>query len=114
MGTLIGGTTKIASNTISLNGGSGSGSGIFIQDVTGSNLQYGARILGNTISNNTGYGVIIQGGARNVIGGTNLGSGNQIIGNAVDGVYLAASLTSVTSKNLVAGNTISGNQRDGK
>ena len=113
LGTLIGGTTKIASNTISLNGGSGSGSGIFIQDVTGSNLQYGARILGNTISNNTGYGVIIQGGARNVIGGTNLGSGNQIIGNAVDGVYLAASLTSVTSKNLVAGNTISGNQRDG-
>lgn len=103
VGTIIGGVDAGLANTIEFN----TGSGIRVTNVRGVTPRYGSQIVGNTISNNDSTGVLIEGGMRNVIGGTGVGEGNLMEGNAI-GIHLAVDGLRQTSANQIIGNTVTG------
>jgi hypothetical protein len=94
------------------------GNGINGVDVLGSQNQIGASggTGGNTISANTGDGVLIEAsGTGNLVVGNRIGTdvtGTMALGNSLDGVHLAGSTNTIGTP---AGglNVISGNKNDG-
>ncbi len=101
---LIGGTQAGEGNLISGN----SSQGVTIEGVNGSsnvvagNL-IGADIAGTNALGNGNYGVVIIGGAGNLIGGTSPGAANVIGGNAYQGVAI---FYAQATGNVVQGNFI--------
>lgn len=108
LGTVVGGTAVNVRNRIGNNGQAG----VRITNINGSSLAYGAQVQGNWIGDNSGAGVLIQGGGWNLVGGTTLNSPNTIERNQY-GVQLISSSVGPTQNNLVAGNAIKANTRDG-
>ena len=99
---LIGGTFVGARNVVS-----GYAIGIL---VTGSRNRIEGNFIGTdgtgtTAIGNSAYGIQVQAGADNVIGGTAVGAGNVISGNGY-GVFLPASWNPMTGVNRVQGNLI--------
>lgn len=109
-GTIIGGADPAARNIISANGGvtAAAGAGIYI----GGAKAGAALIQGNYIGTspdglsalpNLFNGVILDGSARNVIGGALAGTGNVISGNQQNGVFIdgAGAFSNVVQGNLI-------------
>ena len=91
-----------SNNTISYNA-----VGIEIVNSNASTLAAGNRVESNLIANNIGDGVSVSGGARNTIGGVDLG--NVIIGNGGNGIHLSSLSglpTGGSTGNLIRGNMI--------
>lgn len=106
----IGGTTSAARNVISgMSGCLNNGEGIIIN---GSNNVISGNYIGQNSTGTTAlpnsYGVTVNDGSSNVIGGTTLGAGNIISGNNKNGIRFL----SIGTGNLVQGNTI-GLNKDG-
>ena len=107
---VIGGTQTNESNIISGN----NTVGLLISSGSSGNLVRGNYIGTSPDSNNValgnvGGGVTITNSSGNTIGGSITGAGNSIGNNDVDGVRIAAG----ASGNVIQGNLILGNQRDG-
>jgi hypothetical protein len=99
----VGGTTAGARNIISGN----TANGVFI---TGNTNVVEGNFIGTDINGTTGLGngvggsgVLIFGGANNVIGGSVAGAGNLISGNDLTGVTISGA---AATGNIVAGNLI--------
>jgi hypothetical protein len=118
----IGGTTAAARNIIS-GITDGLGFGVFIHPNNAGQLPSGNVVEGNYIGtdvtgNNAlgnGFGVVINGGINNLIGGTAAGAGNTIANNT-DGVFLgnlSGSPPLPTYGNAILGNSIYGNSGAG-
>jgi CSLREA domain-containing protein len=75
----------------------------------------GVAADGATALANSGDGIEITNGQRNLVGGTNLGDGNTIRFNTANGVTLTGGLIvgGASSDNTIAGNTIASNGMDG-
>jgi hypothetical protein len=97
-GVTIGATAEGDGNTISTNGGGG-----IKLDATALTP---ALILHNTISGNTGPGILLL-SSDNTIGGTAAGAANVITSNTGAGVALEAD--GPPTGNMISGNSISGN-----
>jgi hypothetical protein len=109
---LIGGTTAEARNLISSNGIQGTiGYGIEIffggtnNRVQGNYI--GTDVTGTSALGNT-YGVYINGGTNNLIGGTTSGAGNLISGNQHAGLYLGGGADQVQGNYI--GTDVTGTQ----
>ncbi|HWH71660.1 MAG TPA: hypothetical protein VNT26_19965, partial [Candidatus Sulfotelmatobacter sp.] len=103
-GNWIGGTASGARNLISGNRASGiylNGSSAAANLVQGNFI--GTTLSGNQALGNGADGISVVGAPGNLLGGTNVGEGNLISGNAKAGVAL---LSAGTSTNLVQGNFI--------
>lgn len=101
IGTIIGGTQPDLANTIDSN----TGSGVRLTNVTGVATTYGAQLIGNDIVDNVSAGILVEGGSRNVIGGTGVGAGNTLDGNGI-GVHMRSNGLLQTSANQLIGNAI--------
>jgi IPT/TIG domain/S-layer homology domain len=108
---LIGGTDPGAGNVI----GFFSGSGITVGE-NGGNTNNNV-IQGNRIGTNAtgtaglganGYGVVISGGAGNLVGGTAAGAGNLISGIQIDGIILSATQTATVIQGNRIGTDVTG------
>lgn len=111
-GNLVGGTTSQASNTIRVNAG---GNGVTISGAAAVNN----RVQGNSLISNGSSGVGIVDAPDNLVGGTDTGAANIIIGNVRNGVTISGG---TASGNVIEGNFIgtddanitgSGNQANG-
>lgn len=106
-GNLIGGTTDSARNIIS-----GNANGVSIQNASGNTIQrnyIGVRPDGSTAMSTAQYGILIQGGSNNLIGGTATGAGNIIANSGQDGVYVVDHNGVATTGNAIFGNRIHNN-----
>ncbi|GAB5404976.1 MAG: hypothetical protein Aurels2KO_32070 [Aureliella sp.] len=100
----IGGTTAADRNVISSNhvGVEVHGSAATGNQIIGNFV--GTNALGNAAAENETYGVYLRGGAQNnMIGGSGVGEGNVISGNAQMGVYISGE---DTDNNTIQGNKI--------
>jgi hypothetical protein len=97
----IGGTNPLARNIIAGN----KQSGVAIDSNSVANVvagnYIGIDVTGTNALPNTFNGVSILSGLSNVIGGTTVGSGNVISGNAQNGVFIANSGSNVVAGNLI-------------
>jgi titin len=101
-GNLVGGSSAVARNIISGNGGSGvylNGAGATGNLVQGNYV--GTDVSGSLALPNVGDGVTLSGASGNTIGGATTGAGNVISGNNQGGVSLTGA-----PNNLVQGNVI--------
>jgi large repetitive protein len=105
-GNTVGGTTPGSANDISQNStagveitGAGAAANVVLGDMIGTDGT-GQLALGN------GIGVLINGGAGNVIGGTTSGAGNVISGNVTAGIELESGSVTATQ---ILGNRIGTN-----
>ncbi len=108
IGTLIGSTQVGFGNTISAN----TANGIRLTTVAAVSPAYGARIVNNEIADNGAAGVLVEGGSRNVIGGTGFREGNDLARNDV-AVRLQSQGTVRTQGNQVVNNTIADSKLGG-
>jgi titin len=103
----IGGTAPGAGNLISGNfrsGGGGAASGVYLTRASADNVVQGNTIgtdVSGTRALRNSYGITIENGQNNSIGGPEAGAGNLISGNWSDGVQLLTPL---------AGNRVQGNR----
>jgi parallel beta-helix repeat protein len=110
----IGGTTSLARNIISGNGGEG----IFIGNIGSTLTPSQNQVLGNYIGTditgtkalgNAASGILLETASNNTIGGTTPGAANVISGNGMGtqpGISLSVVAGGVTSNNVVEGNLI--------
>lgn len=115
-GTIVGGTTASARNVISGNAGPDS-SGLFEFNSSNTQIQgnyIGVDATGKKPLGNSFAGILIQGGADNLIGGTAPGAGNVLSDNAISaGIVFNGSDNNIVQGNLIgtdaAGNVGFGN-----
>jgi parallel beta-helix repeat protein len=103
-GNTVGGTVAGARNVIS--GNRGIGLDLFGSAASGNVVQgnfIGTDATGTAALGNGSDGILLNGGDNNTIGGTALGAGNVIAGNAGNGILL---YDSNTTANLLQGNLI--------
>jgi hypothetical protein len=107
LGTVIGGTGVSQPNDIGFN----TDNGIRLRAISATALAFGTQVVGNTIQSNGisgaagSAGVLIEGGARNQVGGSAAGAGNTITGNGI-GINMRSNGTVATRNNVVTGNDI--------
>jgi hypothetical protein len=102
MGNQIGGTNVSDRNIISAN----AVSGMFLDGAGGTLVQgnyIGTGIGGGGRLSNGNHGIVVSGGATNMIGGTSVGAKNLISGNTDSGIFLSGASTIGT---VIQGNYI--------
>jgi CSLREA domain-containing protein len=110
---LIGGTTVAARNIIS--GNDQEGIAISGGDAVGNRIEgnfIGTIFDGTSSLSNTHFGIIINSGSENVIGGLSNGAGNLIAFNIFGGIAISGGL-GIPHDNSILGNTISANIGNG-
>ncbi len=91
--------------------------GIEIDDVSGGNVirsnTIGLGVDGQSVVANGRHGVVLYNGANStLVGGSAVGEGNVVSGNAQQGVHVNANSNAATADNVIAGNFI-GTDRSG-
>ncbi len=97
---MIGGTVSAASNVISSNGTGVMFDGVNADDNQVRNNRFGTTANGQFLRGNSQFAVsITNGAARNTIGGSFVGTANDIFGSGLDGVFVSAANSNTIQRN---------------